>query len=144
MSELIYLDEPHVLENMDFRYSKHEIYTAISNILVAMNPYQRLPQVYDDETLLRFKNATSRLEPHVFKLSRSAYLAMLKTKVNQSMVICGESGAGKTETAKYVMRYLAVQVQDGKIIPTVGGSVEERVLAVNPILEAFGNSKTGH
>jgi myosin-5 len=92
MSELIYLDEPHVLENLDMRYSKLRIYTAISNILVAMNPYQVVTQLYNDDTLLSFKMAIERVrEPHVFNASKQAYQSMVKTHVNQSMVICGES-----------------------------------------------------
>ena len=150
MSSLIYLEEPNVLENLDFRYGKHSIYTSVSNILVAVNPYQVYKELYTLDLMTLYKTTehnrsaavTSLLKPHIYLLGRQAFRDMIKTNRNQSLVICGESGSGKTESAKHMMRYLATSVVDNKCVSSEKGSISERVLAVNPILEAFGNAQT--
>ena len=150
MSALIYLEEPNVLENLDYRYKKNLIYTSVSNILVAVNPYQYFPDLYTLDLMSIYKTTAHKrsaendsiLRPHIYLLGRRAYRDMVKTNRNQSLVICGESGSGKTESAKHMMRYLAASMQDGKCVENKKGSISERVLAVNPVLEAFGNAQT--
>lgn len=146
MSSLIYLEEPNVVYNLRFRYSKNEIYTCISNILVAVNPYQRLP-IYGPDIIQKYQNTSrhmrSQLPPHVYSVSESAYRNLVTSKTNQSMVVCGESGSGKTENAKKLMAYLAEATSKGDSNRAANEvSIEEQVLQANPILEAIGNAKT--
>ena len=113
MTGLIYLRSKHVLKNLKIRYEQDLIYTSISKILIAVNPYQKL-DLYDDDTLLKYRShaeATYRnkidahpLPPHVFSTAATGYNNLRKTGVNQSMIVCGESGSGKTESAKYLIR----------------------------------------
>ncbi len=150
MSALIYLEEPNVLENLDNRYNKNLIYTSVSNILVAVNPYQLFPELYTLDLMTIYKITehkrsaaiNSILKPHIYLLGRRAFHDMIKTNRNQSLVICGESGSGKTESAKHMMRYLAASMIDNKCVENEKGSISERVLAVNPVLESFGNAQT--
>ncbi|CAL8396070.1 unnamed protein product [Boreogadus saida] len=113
------------------------IYTYCGIVLVAINPYDQLP-VYGKEVIDAYSGQDmTDMEPHIFSVAEEAYRTMTREEENQSIVISGESGSGKTVSAKFTMRYLAV----------VGGaseqtSVEERVLASNPVMESIGNAKT--
>lgn len=117
----------------------------MSRILVAINPYQWLP-IYGDDVVQSYRGSSrhersTKLGPHVYGVAESAYQALLLSGSNQSMIVCGESGSGKTENAKKLMSYLAESTMDSK-----GNrseiNIEEQVLEANPILEAFGNAKT--
>ncbi|KAL0459434.1 UNVERIFIED_CONTAM: Myosin-11 [Sesamum latifolium] len=126
MTKLSYLHEPGVLQNLATRYQLNEIYTYTGGILIAINPFQRLPHLYDTHMMEQYKGAPfGELSPHVFAIADMAY--------------SGESGAGKTETTKMLMRYLAYL---GGRKGTEGRTVEQQVLESNPVLEAFGNAKT--
>ncbi|KAL8159065.1 hypothetical protein V2J09_000602 [Rumex salicifolius] len=140
MTKLSYLHEPGVLENLATRYSLNEIYTYTGNILIAVNPFQRLPHIYDTQMMVQYKGASlGELSPHVFAIADVAYRAMINEGKSNSILVSGESGAGKTETTKMLMRYLAYL---GGRSGTEGRTVEQQVLESNPVLEAFGNAKT--
>lgn len=151
---LSHLNEPAVLNTIRFRYNNDTIYTFSGIVLTALNPYKKL-DLYDYNFIKIFmndieysnsvknenipnnlngsNNKTSHKEPHLYAIGQAAYKDLLGR--NQSIIISGESGAGKTMSARYIMRFLAAE-------QTIVGPIEERVLATNPILEAFGNAKT--
>ncbi|KAI3874409.1 hypothetical protein MKW92_047464 [Papaver armeniacum] len=139
-TELSYLHEPGVLQNLAARYELNEIYTYTGNILIAINPFQRLPHLYDTHMMQQYKGAGfGELSPHVFAVADVAYRAMINEGKSNSILVSGESGAGKTETTKMLMRYLAYL---GGRSGVEGRTVEQQVLESNPVLEAFGNAKT--
>lgn len=140
MTKLAYLHEPGVLHNLKTRYMMNEIYTYTGNILIAINPFQSLSHLYDTNVMQRYKGAmTGDLTPHVFAIAEAAYREMINEEKSNSILVSGESGAGKTETTKMLMQYLAFL---GGHTASEGRTVEKQVLESNPVLEAFGNAKT--
>ncbi|WVZ73148.1 hypothetical protein U9M48_021492 [Paspalum notatum var. saurae] len=140
MTKLAYLHEPGVLKNLKSRYDMNEIYTYTGNILIAVNPFRRLPHLYDTQMMQQYKGAGfGELSPHPFAVADVAYRLMLNEGISQSILVSGESGAGKTESTKMIMRYLAYM---GGKAASEGRTVEKQVLQSNPVLEAFGNAKT--
>ncbi|KAH9636910.1 hypothetical protein HF086_011746 [Spodoptera exigua] len=138
LTSLSYLHEPAVLHNLRVRFcDRNAIYTYCGIVLVAINPYYDLP-IYGDETIMAYRGqAMGDLDPHIFAVSEEAYTKLERERRDQSIIVSGESGAGKTVSAKYAMRYFAA----------VGGNasetqVERKVLASSPIMEAIGNAKT--
>lgn len=139
MTKLSFLHEPGVLHNIDVRYELDEIYTYTGSILIAVNPFRKLPHLYGPHMMDQYKSVQlGQLTPHVFAVADSSFRAMVREEKSQSILVSGESGAGKTETTKLIMQYLAY-VGGRK---TDGRSVEQQVLESNPLLEAFGNAKT--
>ena len=137
-TELMYLNDASLLWNLRCRYLSDSIYTYTGYILIAINPYKDMSHIYGDELMFQYKGKSiGTLEPHVFAVADHSYRAMKTQGTGQSVIISGESGAGKTETSKIVMRYLAVV--GGKF---GGDGLESRMMKSNPILEAFGNAKT--
>ncbi|XP_055962017.1 myosin-1-like isoform X2 [Mercurialis annua] len=132
LMQLSYLNEPSVLYNLQYRYDQDMIYTKAGPVLVAINPFKKVP-LYGNDFIEAYKNKSVE-SPHVYAITDTAIREMTRDEVNQSIIISGESGAGKTETAKIAMQYLA----------TLGGGsgIEHEILKTNPILEAFGNAKT--
>ncbi|XP_020405108.1 myosin-17 isoform X1 [Zea mays] len=140
MTRLSYLHEPGVLDNLAVRYAKNIIYTYTGNILIAINPFQRLPNLVDARTMEKYKGANlGDLDPHVFAIADVSYRQMINEGKSNSILVSGESGAGKTETTKLLMGYLAYL---GGRSGTGERTVEQQVLESNPVLEAFGNAKT--
>ncbi|AES62989.1 P-loop nucleoside triphosphate hydrolase superfamily protein [Medicago truncatula] len=132
LMQLSYLNEPSVLYNLQHRYNQNMIYTKAGPVLVAVNPFKKVP-LYGTNYIEAYKRKAIE-SPHVYAITDSAIREMIRDEVNQSIIISGESGAGKTETAKIAMQYLAA---------LGGGSgIEHEILKTNPILEAFGNGKT--
>ncbi|KAJ8452461.1 hypothetical protein Cgig2_000050 [Carnegiea gigantea] len=126
MTKLSYLHEPGVLQNLRARYELNEIYTYTGNILIAINPFQRLPHLYNADMMQKYKGAPlGELSPHVFALGDAAYRAMMNEGKSNSILVSGESGAGKTETTKMLMQYLAFL---GGRSSSEGRSVEQQVL----------------
>ncbi|OMP09316.1 IQ motif, EF-hand binding site [Corchorus olitorius] len=114
--------------------------TYCGNILIAVNPFQSLSHLYDDSIMRHYKGVQlGELSPHVFAIADVAYRAMINEGKSNSILVSGESGAGKTETTKMLMRYLAFL---GGHAAAEGRTVEQQVLESNPVLEAFGNAKT--
>nr|AAP42074.1 myosin 5B [Homo sapiens] len=138
LTALSYLHEPAVLHNLKVRFlESNHIYTYCGIVLVAINPYEQLP-IYGQDVIYTYSGQNmGDMDPHIFAVAEEAYKQMARDEKNQSIIVSGESGAGKTVSAKYAMRYFA----------TVGGSasetnIEEKVLASSPIMEAIGNAKT--
>ncbi|XP_056169837.1 myosin-6-like isoform X6 [Syzygium oleosum] len=114
--------------------------TYTGNILIAVNPFRRLPHLYDNYMMEQYKGAAfGELSPHPFAVADSAYRQMINEGISQAILVSGESGAGKTESTKMLMRYLAYM---GGRAAAEGRTVEQQVLESNPVLEAFGNAKT--
>ncbi|XP_042388803.1 myosin-6-like [Zingiber officinale] len=140
MTKLAYLHEPGVLQNLLSRFMMNEIYTYTGNILIAVNPFQRLPHLYNAHMMEQYKGADfGELAPHPFAIADAAYRRMMIDGISQSILVSGESGAGKTESTKMLMRFLAHM---GGKVATETRSVEQQILESNPVLEAFGNAKT--
>ncbi|KAL0816304.1 hypothetical protein Bca101_072748 [Brassica carinata] len=132
LMQLSYLNEPSVLYNLNYRYNQDMIYTKAGPVLVAVNPFKEVP-LYGNRYIEAYRKKSNE-SPHVYAIADTAIREMIRDEVNQSIIISGESGAGKTETAKIAMQYLAA---------LGGGSgIEYEILKTNPILEAFGNAKT--
>ncbi|CAA7013966.1 unnamed protein product [Microthlaspi erraticum] len=140
MTTLAYLHEPGVLQNLKSRYYIDEIYTYTGDILIAINPFKKLENLYNDHMIAHYKGvAFGALNPHPFAVADAAYRQMVNEGISQSILVSGESGAGKTETAKVLMKYLAKM--GGRAVSD-RRTVEDQVLESNPVLEAFGNAKT--
>ncbi|XP_068857962.1 unconventional myosin-Vb isoform X2 [Aphelocoma coerulescens] len=138
LTALSYLHEPAVLHNLKVRFlESNHIYTYCGIVLVAINPYEQLP-IYEQDVIYAYSGQNmGDMDPHIFAVAEEAYKQMAREEKNQSIIVSGESGAGKTVSAKYAMRFFA----------TVGGSasetnIEAKVLASSPIMEAIGNAKT--
>ncbi|XP_032677948.1 myosin heavy chain, muscle isoform X24 [Odontomachus brunneus] len=146
MADLTYLNEASVLHNLKQRYYSKLIYTYSGLFCVAINPYKRFP-VYTGRCAKLYRGKRrSEVPPHIFAISDGAYVNMLTNSENQSMLITGESGAGKTENTKKVIAYFAtVGASTSKKQEDPNqkkGSLEDQVVQTNPVLEAFGNAKT--
>ncbi|KAE8583653.1 hypothetical protein XENTR_v10020612 [Xenopus tropicalis] len=149
MAMMTHLNEASVLYNLKERYAAWMIYTYSGLFCVTVNPYKWLP-VYNPEVVAGYRGK-KRVEapPHIFSISDNAYQAMLTDRENQSVLITGESGAGKTVNTKRVIQYFATiaAVGDaGKKKETTSsslqGTLEDQIIQANPLLEAFGNAKT--
>ncbi|KAK0228273.1 myosin 5 [Armillaria fumosa] len=149
LATLSHLNEPSVLHTIRNRYAQHSIYTYSGIVLIAVNPFQRVT-LYGPEIIQAYSGRRrGDLEPHLFAIAEDAYTAMRKEGMGQTIIVSGESGAGKTESAKFIMRYLAsVNPPDStakaktKFSLDDSSEIERQILATNPILEAFGNAKT--
>ncbi|XP_056109827.1 myosin heavy chain, fast skeletal muscle-like [Rhinichthys klamathensis goyatoka] len=145
MAMMTHLSEPTVLYNLKERYAAWMIYTYSGLFCVTVNPYKWLP-VYDSVVVSGYRGK-KRIEapPHIFSISDNAYQFMLTDRDNQSILITGESGAGKTVNTKRVIQYFATIAVSGqkKVEPgKMQGSLEDQIIAANPLLEAYGNAKT--
>ena len=142
MIKLSNLNEPLILHNLRRRFYEDKIYTSISSILVAINPFKLLP-LYTPDMLDRYKDGGWRNQPpHIYSVADNAYHSMLADNCDQACVISGESGAGKTETMKLVLQYLAEVSGRTTGKAKQEESLEQQILKSNPIMEAFGNAKT--
>ncbi|XP_034947028.1 myosin heavy chain, muscle isoform X31 [Chelonus insularis] len=145
MSNLTYLNDASVLHNLKQRYYHKLIYTYSGLFCVAINPYKRYP-VYTQRCAKLYRGKRrSEVPPHIFAISDGAYVNMLTNSENQSMLITGESGAGKTENTKKVIAYFATvgaSTKKSEDADKKKGSLEDQVVQTNPVLEAFGNAKT--
>uniref|UniRef100_A0A665WY77 Myosin heavy chain, fast skeletal muscle-like n=1 Tax=Echeneis naucrates TaxID=173247 RepID=A0A665WY77_ECHNA len=145
MAMMTHLNEPSVLYNLKERFASWMIYTYSGLFCVVVNPYKWLP-VYDSQVVVAYRGK-KRIEapPHIFSISDNAYQFMLTDRENQSVLITGESGAGKTVNTKRVIQYFAtIAVAGAKKAETgkMQGSLEDQIIAANPLLEAYGNAKT--
>ncbi|KAL7637326.1 UNVERIFIED_CONTAM: hypothetical protein RMT77_012051 [Armadillidium vulgare] len=144
MSNLTYLNDASVLYNLKSRYVEKLIYTYSGLFCVAINPYKRYP-IYTPRVVKIYQGKRrNEVPPHIFAISDGAYMDMLQNHENQSMLITGESGAGKTENTKKVIAYFAnvgastkKKAEDEK-----KQTLEDQIVQTNPVLEAFGNAKT--
>ncbi|XP_078029043.1 myosin-7-like isoform X2 [Epinephelus lanceolatus] len=145
MAMLTFLHEPAVLFNLKERYAAWMIYTYSGLFCVTVNPYKWLP-VYNQEVVVAYRGKKrSEAPPHIFSISDNAYQYMLADRENQSILITGESGAGKTVNTKRVIQYFASIAAGGIKKDTVAkdkGTLEDQIIQANPALEAFGNAKT--
>ncbi|KAI9093478.1 P-loop containing nucleoside triphosphate hydrolase protein [Phlyctochytrium arcticum] len=142
LAMLSYLHEPAVLHNIRLRYAQENIYTYSGIVLIAMNPFAKVP-IYGADIMREYGGKRrDELEPHLFAVAEESYRSMIDDKKNQSIIVSGESGAGKTQSARYIMRYFATLENGSSSSNGNTSEVEQAVLATNPIMEAFGNSKT--
>ncbi|XP_061883739.1 si:zfos-588f8.1 isoform X2 [Entelurus aequoreus] len=133
------LNEDSILGNLRTRFRKKKIYTYAGSILIAINPFKFLP-IYNPKYVKLYENhQLGKLEPHIFAIADVAYYAMLRKKVNQCIVISGESGSGKTQSTNFLIHCLTALSQKG-----YASGVERTILGAGPVLEAFGNAKTAH
>ncbi|XP_065549876.1 myosin-1B [Lathamus discolor] len=149
MAMMTHLHEPAVLYNLKERYAAWMIYTYSGLFCVTVNPYKWLP-VYNPEVVLAYRGKKRQeAPPHIFSISDNAYQFMLTDRENQSILITGESGAGKTVNTKRVIQYFATIAASGdkkkeeqQTSGKMQGTLEDQIISANPLLEAFGNAKT--
>ena len=155
LTALRFLDEPNILDTLRQRFLRDEIYTYTGTILIAVNPWKTIAGLYEPATLKAYQSSPTTdlhlVKPHTYAVAQSAFTCLCRTAADQAILVSGESGAGKTESTKHLMQYLAA-VASSSAIPRAGGGVagegstragiEKQVLGSNPILEAFGNAKT--
>ncbi|XP_069882886.1 unconventional myosin-XV [Dipodomys merriami] len=136
MTQLEDLQETTVLSNLKTRFERNLIYTYIGSILVSVNPY-RMFGIYGPEQVQQYSGrALGENPPHLFAIANLAFAKMLDAKQNQCIIISGESGSGKTEATKLILRYLAAMNQKRDVMQQV------QILEATPLLESFGNAKT--
>ena len=146
MAELTHLNEASVVHNLHMRYQADLIYTYSGLFLVTVNPYCSL-SIYTSEYMKMYKGRSREdTKPHIYAMADQAFRNLVEEGENQSILVTGESGAGKTENTKKVIQYLAaVAASDspgGKSGQRQFSNLSQQILRANPILEAFGNAQT--
>merc|ERR1712186_303900 len=142
MADLTYLNDASVFHNLDVRFKAKLIYTYSGLFCIVVNPYKRYPIYTPTVVKLYLGKRRNEVPPHLWAITETAYRNMLQDLRNQSMLITGESGAGKTENTKKVITYLAQVAASSKKSSTKKVSLEDQIVATNPILESYGNAKT--
>merc|ERR1711937_1107072 len=141
MADLTFLGDACVLWNSVVRYVNQLIYTYSGLFCIAINPYKRFP-IYTLRTMeIYVGKRRNECPPHIFAIAEGAYQGMMNSGMNQSILITGESGAGKTENTKKVISYFATICSSGKK-KEGEASLEDKIVQTNPVLEAWGNAKT--
>merc|ERR1712242_555971 len=144
MANLTFLNDGSVFWNLKIRYCAKLIYTYSGLFCVVVNPYKRYPMYTPTVVRMYLGKRKNEVPPHLWAISETAYRNMVTNGKNQSMLITGESGAGKTENTKMVIAYLAAVAcppkKAGQEVKKV--SLEDQIVATNPILESYGNAKT--
>nr|XP_026694242.1 myosin-6-like [Ciona intestinalis] len=142
MAGMTFLNEASVLNNLRSRYESFMIYTYSGLFCVTVNPYKMLP-VYAPYVIAAYKGKRrTEMPPHLYSIADNAYTEMLMNRENQSMLITGESGAGKTVNTKKVIQYFALVAAYGAAQDDGKGTLEDQIVQCNPAMEAFGNAKT--
>jgi len=137
---LVHLNDATILENLRARHEADEIYTYTASVLLAVNPYHDVTGLYGEAQCARYRGKhIGALPPHPYAIADTAYRALVRDRKNQGFIISGESGAGKTETAKIVMEYLGYVSGSTN---QMTAQIQRRVLQAQPILESFGNAVT--
>ena len=152
MAEVSPINTKDLLSNLQNRYNADEIFTNVGETLIITNPYQIIPGLYTETKMKEIldyclKNSVecyNRGQPHCFDTTMHSIFDLLNKNKNQALVISGESGAGKTECAKLCMKFIAFFFgkKGAAESELEEESLEEKILACNPVLEAFGNAKT--
>ncbi|KAM4556029.1 unconventional myosin-X [Fundulus diaphanus] len=145
MATLEELHDGAIMHNLFQRYQQRQIYTYIGSILAAVNPYQPLPGLYERPAVeLYSRHRLGEISPHIFAVANDCYRSLWKRLQNQCVLISGESGAGKTESTKLILRFLSAMSQHSLEVSCRDKTshVEEALLESSPIMEAFGNAKT--
>uniref|UniRef100_A0A3B4GEB6 Myosin X n=1 Tax=Pundamilia nyererei TaxID=303518 RepID=A0A3B4GEB6_9CICH len=145
MASLEDLHEGAIMHNLYLRYKQKYIYTYIGSILAAVNPYQPLPGLYDRPAVEMYsQHHLGEISPHIFAIANECYRSLWKRLQNQCVLISGESGAGKTESTKLILKFLSAMSQHSLEVSSRDKTshVEEALLESSPIMEAFGNAKT--
>merc|ERR1712029_150664 len=141
MANLTFLNDASVFHNLEVRYKAKLIYTYSGVFCIVVNPYKRFPIYTQTVVKMYLGKRRNEVPPHLWAITETAYRNMLTNSKNQSMLITGESGAGKTENTKKVISYLAMVASSGKSAAKKV-SLEDQIVATNPILESYGNAKT--
>ncbi len=132
--DIPHLNEPSILQAIHSRYSEDIIYTYTGKILISLNPFKNL-NLFTDETIKSYKSNSKNLKPHLYQIADDAYKNLLKFNENQTILVSGESGAGKTYSTRCIIKYLTNLSRNKS-------NIENMVVQSNPILESFGNAKT--
>ncbi|XP_016072793.1 PREDICTED: unconventional myosin-X [Miniopterus natalensis] len=145
MATLTELHGGSIMHNLHQRYKRDQIYTYIGSIIASVNPYKPIPGLYERATMERYSKChLGELPPHVFAVANECYRCLWKRHDNQCILISGESGAGKTESTKLILKFLSVISQQSLelSLKEKTSCVEQAILESSPIMEAFGNAKT--
>merc|ERR1719262_1346136 len=141
MANLTFLNDASVFWNLKVRFQAKMIYTYSGLFCIVVNPYKRYPIYTPTVVKMYLGKRRNEVPPHLWAITETAYRNMLTNGKDQSMLITGESGAGKTENTKKVISYLAMVASSGKK-SAKKVSLEDQIVATNPILESYGNAKT--
>ena len=138
LTQVAVVDAESCISVLSKRYEKDAVYTHCGPLLVAVNPYKRMPDLYSEERLDEYAQLVpaDAPAPHAYEMAARAYTKMMAQGVDQAIVITGESGAGKTETAKFLLAYLT------HVASSSSSTLQERVVGANPIMESFGCAQT--
>merc|ERR1719220_20876 len=142
MANLTFLNDASVFYNLKVRFQAKLIYTYSGLFCIVVNPYKRYPIYTGTVVKMYLGKRRNEVPPHLWAITETAYRNMLTNGKDQSMLITGESGAGKTENTKKVISYLAAVAAPKKASATKKVSLEDQIVATNPILESYGNAKT--
>ncbi|NXA94148.1 MYO1A protein, partial [Melanocharis versteri] len=137
VADLVLLDPltgESLVQTLQERFRRHDIYTYIGNVVISVNPYQSLP-IYTPEKVEEYHNCSFfAVKPHIYAIADDAYRSLRDRDSDQCILITGESGAGKTEASKLVMSFVAAVSSKGEDV----NKVKEQLLQSNPVLEGAG------
>merc|ERR1712102_198122 len=142
MANLTFLNDASVFYNLKVRFQAKLIYTYSGLFCIVVNPYKRYPIYTGTVVKMYLGKRRNEVPPHLWAITETAYRNMLTNGKDQSMLITGESGAGKTENTKKVISYLAAVAAPKKKDGVKKAALEDQIVATNPILESYGNAKT--
>ncbi|KAM6449878.1 myosin-IIIa-like [Liasis olivaceus] len=136
LATLEVLDENTVAEQLQKSYTRDQIYTYVGDILIAVNPFRNVDLYSTKHSRLYMGAKRTGNPPHIFAMADTAYQSMVTYRSNQCIVISGESGAGKTQSSHLLVQQLTVLGRANN------RTLQEKILQVNNLLEAFGNAGT--
>ncbi|XP_048223998.1 unconventional myosin-X isoform X1 [Perognathus longimembris pacificus] len=145
MASLTELHSGSIMYNLFQRYKRNQIYTYIGSIIASVNPYRPIAGLYERAAMERYsRRHLGELPPHIFAIANECYRCLWRRHDNQCVLISGESGAGKTESTKLILKFLSVISQQSLdlSLKEKTSCVEQAILESSPIMEAFGNAKT--